>query len=355
MKLVAVSKASGVTYRNTVSASILKKRLRLKKGTLDKAGVKKLLDQDLAHIFSRDYKDEKDLILNSGFTTYIGSTKRLFDEIGSRKRSDFLLLTYLGKMRNALRTTYTSCDLSNLIFLNRLNRFALLLQELGGKPAKIMVAGENRTFDHDIFRFGSSRSAGIIRQARDLAGEFRMKNIEIRPLETFIGGRRYRNAFIESLGELRSQKKTRSSDEFKTLFKVFWNATSPPSLNEAVVAYTGSSRLAAKKRDAEESAFRYMAFQKARSETDFWGRNGRFMRSTVSTRDGVLTFKYEIGRLAPFQGMSIYNKKVGTEFLYDILCAVKGRDVTLNMLYYHGFPFLTDLRGSVADRAFASP
>lgn len=328
------------------------KRLQFKKEVITTERVRHLLKEDASRIFARKYRDAKDLISGCGFTSYVGDAKLLFHEMESRERNDFLVLTYLGKMRNALRTTYTSCDLSNLIFLNRLNRFAELLQEVGGKGSKVMVAGENKTFDDEIFVFKSSKAAETVAQAKSLAEEFGMNNIEVRPLETFLGSD-YKPAFERSLKELKASKEARGTDDFKAFFRVFMNATSPPSFAEALKSFTVPSKIALMRRQAEESAYRYMAFQKARSETDFWGINSEFMRSTVSTRKEVLTFKYEIGRLSPFQGMSIYSGSIGTEFLYDIICAIKGPDSTLPLMHYRNKPFVLDVRKAIPARAFA--
>ena len=343
----AVSKASGVPYRYKIGRGILKKKVHFRKYDLDKDSIRGFLERDIGRIFNRRYKDERDLILNSGFTIYIGDKSRLFDDLESRKSADFLLLTYLGKMRNPLRANYNNVDLSNLIFVNRLNNFARLLQEVGGKRSKVMIAGENKTFDYDMFRFGSSRSAEIIGQTRRLAVEFGMKNVEIQPLEKFLGGSAYRNSFEESLDVLRRDAEVRNSKEFKTLFKVFKAATAPAPLREAVALYTTPSRSAEIDEAATESSLRYLAFQKARHETDFWGINKKFIRSTVSVRKEVITFKYEVGRLAPFQGISVLDGEVGTEFFYDVLCSIRGNNVTLPIGYYHKMPFLLDRKGVI--------
>ncbi len=341
MNNVAVSKASGVAYRHRLSRSILKKRFRFVRKTIEKEAVKELLLKDLDLIFNRRYRNTEDFVLKSGFSWYLGDSGRLLEDMNSRRRTDFLLLTYLGKMRNALRTAYTNCDLSNLIFLSRLNRFAELLEEISGKPSKVMVAGENYSFDYEMFMFKKSNAIGSVKEAGSLAREFGMKNIEVRPLETFLGAG-YEDAFEDSLDRIKGSKETRRSREFKNLYSVFLNATSSPSFEESVRTYTRASLPAGIRKAAEEAAFRYIAFQDARRDTDFWSRNSRFIRSTVSTRRDVLTFKYEIGRLAPFQGMSVHCNSIGTEFLYDIIYDAVGNEVELPMLYYHGKPFLLE-------------
>ncbi len=353
MKVTAVSKASGVSYRHAPNKSILKKKVHFSKGSIGKRQVQELLDNDARRIFKKRCKTVEELITKCGFTRYIGDVSKLIDEIDSRKRADFLLLTYLGKMRNVLRTAYTNCDLSNLIFLNRLNTFAKMLQDVSGKPSKVVVSAENRSFDYEIFRFGGSNCTRLIKQARNLASDFGMKNIEIRPLEDFLAGKEYRNAFFRLVGEIKSRKEARKSEEFRVLSNVFINATSATSLKKAVAEYV--ERPARVRKYAEECAFRYMAFHRARDLTNFWGENKEFIRSTVSTRNAVLTFKYEIGRLAPFQGMSVYSRGVGTEFLNDIIYAIDADEVTLPLLHYRNAPFLLDVRKAVAPKAFASP
>ncbi|MEM3839507.1 MAG: hypothetical protein QXF01_02950, partial [Candidatus Micrarchaeaceae archaeon] len=135
----------------------MKKSLSFKKQDMSAERIRQLLNGDLRMMFKKEYADARDLILHCGFTSYVGNVDSLFAEMESRKRNDFLFLTYLGKMRNALRTAYTNCDLSNLAFLSRLNRFAELLHEASGKSSKIMVAAENKTFDNEIFVFGKSK------------------------------------------------------------------------------------------------------------------------------------------------------------------------------------------------------
>ena len=319
----------------------MKKRFRFVRKAMEKETIRKLLLKDLDVIFNRRYRNTEDFVLKSGFSWYLGDSRKLLDDMNSRRRTDFLLLTYLGKMRNALRTAYTNCDLSNLVFLSRLNRFAELLEEISGKPSKVMVAGENYSFDYEMFMFKKSDAVGNVKEAGLLAKEFGMKNIEVKPLEAFLGAG-YEDAFEDSLARIKSSKETRRSQEFKTLYSIFLNATGSPSFEESVRTYTSVSLPAGIRKAVEEAAFRYIAFQNARRDTDFWGRNNRFIRSTVSTRKDVLTFRYEIGRLAPFQGMSVHGNSIGTEFLYDIIYDAVGNEVELPMLHYRGKPFLLE-------------
>ncbi len=341
MKNVATANTSSVKFRYDVSRELLGKEPVQTNGTASKWRLEGLLSHDIEAYFGNLTKKNQEFIYKSKFTSYAGDPTSFLKEIDRHDKVEFLVLSYLGKMSNSLQSPYMNPDLSTLAFLNRLNTFAHTAESIIGKKTRIVVAAENKSFDLSIFSLDKSASAKTLSQTHKLIREFNLNNITVEPLEHFLRGDYY-DEFERCLSTSRNDTRLQKREDFRHIQDIFYFAYPTNNFKEAVTLYTSKRGKAEIRKWAVETTMRYFAFHDARAKTNFWKSNEEYIRSSVSSRPGVLVFQYGPGRVSPFQGVStIEGGNISTEYFLDIVGGY-GK-ANLSMIRYKGMPFYFDI------------
>ncbi len=344
MKNVATSNTSSAKFRHSISKTLLGKDINMHKYNVSRLEIADLLESDIEAYFGKDQEDLESFLCKGRFTSYDGKFSGFMEQLDGRDRLEFLMLSYLGKMNNRLRVSHTNPDLSTLAFLNRINTFAKVMKSLTGKATKVTIAAENHAFDISIFSLGKSTSAKLETQTLKLLGEFKLSNIAIEPLETFLGGDDYYDEFERNLDAQRGDRKLLKSSGFRRLSSIFYYTYPTKDFKNAVRMYTSRAGKSEISQWAKEAALRYIAFHEARAKTGFWEKNGRYIRSSVSSRPGILVFQYGPGRVSPFQGVStLKNGTISTENFSDLIYGCRLKKADFNVSCYDSMPFYFDM------------
>jgi hypothetical protein len=341
MENVATAQTSAAHSRHGIDASLLDRRIEFEDGEVSKEKIKEILDNDIRGYFHGDFASLEDLIFSGGFASYEGKRAELLATLEDRESLHFLVLSYLGKMQNALRTPYRTPDLSSIAFLNRLDFFAKTAGEITGKDTSVTIAAENKAFETSIFRTGRDLSEQMIESTRGFIRDFGLTKVRVEPLEKFLGGEEYYREFEEELELERADSELRNSSGFRHIYDIFYMLYPTETFEESVRLYTSKSGAAEIAEWTTESALRYSAFHEARAKTDFWGRNRDYIRSSVSSRPNVLVFQYGPGRVSPFNGVSTMDSmRIGTEYFSDLVGDSSLGKVVFSRLKYNGLPFV---------------
>ncbi len=343
MENVATAQTSAAHGRHGIDASLLERDIEFEDGEVSENRIKEILDHDVRSYFHGNFASLKDLISPGGFASYDGKGTDLLAALEDRESLHFLVLSYLGKMQNALRAPYRNPDLSSIAFLNRLDFFARTVEKITGKDTSVTIAAENKAFDISIFRTGHDFSEQMIESTRSLIRDFGLTKVRVEPLEKFLGGKEYYREFEAELELERADDKLKDSSGFRHIYEIFYMLYPTRTFEESVKLYTSESGAAEIAEWTTESALRYSAFHEARAKTDFWGRNGDYIRSSVSSRPNVLVFQYGPGRVSPFNGVSTLDSmKVGTEYFSDLVGDSASGKVVFRRLKHNGLPFIFD-------------
>ena len=330
-----VPDSSVLPFRHQLDASLLSNKANLERYDTGIDEFASLIEKDTKRVFPFKYDRPEDLISKGTFASYEGDVNAFVSGFRNRERLGFLILIYLGRTQNKLKAQNSSTDLSMIIFFSRLSMLCSELERMTSKEAKITVAVENTFFERNIFRSTADPEAEI-RNIRRLLSDFEIKRICFEPVQKFLG-EGYIDSFNNNLEALkRRESELKADSNFNKMFSLFYGSYPTKSFDEALSLYSAGTNPEISEW-ALESTIRYMAFFNARDETDFWGRNSDFIRSTDSNRKGVLSFRFSIGRLSPTQGTSTTNKgEIGTEYYYDIVKASSMKNETINFLCYKG-------------------
>ena len=335
-------------------SSASKFRYELRPGTTDKGSIKvqetnkanieELLEQDLKRTFNYPFKDISSLLERNSFAVYDGNVAEFIDTLSSRSEIEFLMLNYIGKMPSKLISPYDNSDISTLAFFNRLNKTAEFISDITGKKTKVNVAIENMFFEKYVLSIEHSTAKATYEQTSALISDFGLNMIELRPMEEFLGNA-FEAAFSSCIEEFsRNKEVVKNGEGFERLFRVFYFSYPTSTFADAVDVYSNRKDEIAEW--ALERSIRYAAFNKARADTDFWGRNKRYLRSTDSRRKNVMSFGFGVGRLSPPHGVGVVSGGgIGTEYYYDIITAIKDGKKEATEFYYKNLPFYTDITG----------
>ena len=343
MENVATAQTSAAHSRHGIDVSLLDREIEFEDADISKGRIKEILDKDIHSYFHGDFASLEDLIFSGGFTSYEGKRADLIAALEDRESLHFLVLSYLGKMQNALRTPYRTPDLSSIAFLNRLDFFARTAEKITGKDTSVTIAAENKAFETSIFRTSHDFSEQMIESTQGLIKDFGLTKVRVEPLEKFLGGEEYYKEFEDELELERANGKLRNSSGFRHIYDIFYMLYPTGTFEESVRLYTSESGAAEIAEWTTESALRYSAFHEARAKTDFWGRNRDYIRSSVSSRPNVLVFQYGPGRVSPFNGVSTLDSmRIGTEYFSDLVGDSPVGKVVFSRLKYNGLPFIFD-------------
>ncbi len=343
MENVATSNTSAAEGRHAIDASLLDREIVFEDSPVSRDRIREILEEDTRRYFDGNFRSLDDLIFSGGFTSYDGKHEDLLASLKNRESMHFLMLSYLGKMQNALRAPYRNPDLSSIAFLNRLDFFAKKAEALTGKDTSITVAAENKAFDVSIFRTGNDTSEQMLERTKSLIRDFGLTRVRVEPLEKFLGGKEYYSEFEAELERERANMELRKSGGFRHIYNIFYMLYPTRTFEESVRLYTskpGASEIA---KWTEESALRYSAFHEARAKMGFWEKNTDYIRSSVSSRPNVMVFQYGPGRVSPFNGVSALDSaRIGTEYFSDLVGDRDPGKAIFRRLVYNGLPFLFD-------------
>ena len=330
-----VPDSSVLPFRHALDPDLLLNKVNPEHHDTDIDEFASLIKKDTRETFPLRYDRAEDLISKGTFASYEGDIDGLVSGFRSREQLDFLILIYLGRTQNKLKAQNSSTDLSMIIFFSRLSTLCSELERITSKEAKITVAVENTFFERNIFRSNVDPEIEM-RNVRQLLSDFEIKRICFEPVQKFLG-EDYMDSFKNNLEILkRKESELKADPSFNKMFGLFYGSYPTKSFDEALSLYSSGTNPEISEW-AMESTIRYMAFFNARDETDFWGRNSNFIRSTDSNRKGVLSFRFSVGRLSPTQGTSTVNKEgIGTEYYYDIVKTSSMKNDTINFLCYKG-------------------
>lgn len=288
--------------------------------TLEFTGLRRVVDTDLARVFART--DSLDDIIASGpgaFARYEGDRSRLLDALERRKRIDFLALCYMGKIPNHLQAGSITFDLAEITFLARLNRFCEVLESAVDKPVSFTVAVEDAFFDQHIFRYEASRGPMTLRRVREELSRFDLSHVRADDLSDYLASD-FVPVFEECIGTTDVAADEDMSARFQRTFELAYPTR---SFAEAVAQYSDPNGRREIARWAELSTERYVAFFEARNRTEFWRRNGGFMRATDSERASVVQVNFGIGRVSVPHGVAVLEGDggIGCDYYYDLVAA----------------------------------
>ncbi len=329
-KLAIIPRASVTSFKGRVKRSIADKHIMVVKKAVGKREIQRILDTD-ARRMVKSGNTLRSFLETNKVARYNGSVGEFAGMLKGRKTLDFLMVTYMGKMYNNLKSDFKNPDLSNLVFVNRVNAFARKLHELTGKKVQVTIATENGLFDRDVLRIKRPLYRKQLAQLQKLMDDFGIEYVRLRPLDEFVGSR-YQGAFRRSVSRLNKDRGALpASADFRPVFETFYSSYPSDTFREAVGNYTDSKTQERIEKWTLDALVRYMSFHAARSETDFWGINKGYIRCSVSNRKGVLVFEYGVGRMSPLHGMAVYRKNgVFTEHFYDVVNALpEGKPLTV--------------------------
>lgn len=345
MKNVATSNTSAASARHGIDLSLLDRDIDFEDSDASRGEIAEFLENDIRGYFSGRPTSLEELIFTGSFASYDGKRQEVLSLLEERESVRFLVLSYLGKMQSALKSPYRNPDLSSIAFLNRLDFFAKTAEEISGKTVSVTVAAENRAFDVSIFRTGEDSSEEMLGLTRGLLHDFGLENVKAEPLEKFLGGDAYYKEFEAELERERADMESLNSVSFRHVFDIFYTLYPTRTFSDAVAVYASDANVGAISDWATESTLRYSAFHEARAKTDFWGSNPEYIRSSVSSRPGVLVFQYGPGRVSPFNGVSVIKGDgIGTEYFSDLVGDKPAGTAKFRRLRYKNLPFCFDMR-----------
>ena len=332
-------------FRFPLENRMAQENITFERAEIDKESIRKILDDDIGKLFEKHYESTADILSKCKFVQFDGDLKELETRMLSGESIELMFLLYVGKTRNDLRTNIKTPDLSVLIFLNRLGRFAKLLGDASGKEVSVKIAVENEYMDKYIDRVSSDEENTLFIMKK-LMDEFSISNIYLERMENFLGGETFSEEFKRQITSFSKDDGIMLGEKNYSIVNISRYFFPTASFESAVRTYTtdeGNKRI---DEMTLQSVIRYRAFMKARDVTGFWERNKRYIRSTVSYKPGVITYSYYVGRLAPLHGVAvIIDGRISTEYFYDVAYAACEANAPIKVLYYGELAMCIDATG----------
>ncbi len=188
-----------------------------------------------------------------------------------------------------------------------------------GKPVSFTIAVEDAFFDEHIFRYGATRGPMTIERIRADLNRFRLAHVRADDLSSFLP-EDFVSVFEQCIGLMEVPVDEDMSTRFQRTFELAYPTR---SFTEAVAQYSDPHGRREIARWAERSTERYVAFFEARNRTEFWRKNGIFMRATDSERASVVQVNFGIGRVSVPHGVAVLDGdgSIGCEYYYDLVAA----------------------------------
>jgi hypothetical protein len=329
-----------VPLRYKLDTSLSKTQLITKNRLVAESNVKKLLEKDATKLLNNKSTELQGFMRTNRFAQFDGDIKNFVSDIERRDELSFLLLLYVGKVFNHLKSYYFNIDLSFLAFANKLNAFAKKVETLSGKTTKIVIATENGLLDKYVLGISPGKSLNMVAQAKEIIRKFSFDKLEFKPLSLFLP-KNFGILVRKELRKLTNKPLAENSKELREVFNVFFLSFPTKSFKQAVQLYTDKKQLKKINQWAFKATLRYIAFTKARYNWGFWERYKKdYIRSSVSPKSGIVNFEYHVGRVTPPHGVAVVEQEsIGTEYFYDLVKSCKIHRKKLVLYRFNNLPF----------------
>jgi len=311
----------------------------------DKENIKKILEDNVSEILTDGSKDIGDFMNNHDeFVRYIGDMSDFISDLDKRDKLDFMFVLYIGKSFNHLESYYRNADMTFLVAANKLNAFAIRLEEFTGKETKITILAENGFFDRYVLHTDVNLSLNVVKQAKEIMEQLGgFEKVEIKMLDDFLP------EDIEDLSnkELEKSKNNPSglnSKNIKNVFKVFHYSYPTDSFEEAVKLYSSKEGKEKVKRWEYETALRYLANKRARYNWGFWEKyKAEYIKSSDSRKSNTVYFDFHVGKLMHTHGVAVLEPDVLMcdhfyDHFYEVAMLFKIHERRLILHTFNGLP-----------------
>jgi hypothetical protein len=338
MKNKTIPKLVPLKYK--LDASLSKTQVIIENRIVSESNVKKLLEKDATKLLNNKSTELQGFMRSNRFAQFSGDVENFVSDVEKRDELRFLLLLYIGKVFNHLKSYYFNIDLSFLAFANKLNAFAKKVEMLSGKTTKIVIATENGLLDKYVLGTSVSKSLNMVAQAKKIIRKLNFEKLEFRPLSLFLP-KKFGILVRKELRKLANKPQAENSKELKEVFNVFFLSFPTKSFKQAVQLYTNKKQLKKINQWALKASLRYIAFMKARYNWRFWERYKKdYIRSSVSPKSDIVNFEYHIGRVTPTHGVAVVEQgSIDTEYFYDLVKSCQIRRKKLVLYRFENLPF----------------
>jgi len=326
--------------RHKLDASLSRRPLIIENRTVEEATIKKLLEEDAGEIVNNQNTELKGFMKSNSFAQFGGDIEDFISDVEKRSKLDFLMAGYVGKAFNHLESPYLNIDLSSLAFMNRLNTFAVKVEMLTGKPAKVVIATENGLFDKYVLGTNIDKSLNMVVQAKRIIKRFGFEKIEFKPFSSLLP-KNFEKIVDKELQKLSDEKLTKRSEEINDVSKVLFLSFPTKSFRQAIKLYTDKKELKKIDQWTFRASLGYLAFTRARHNCGFWEKyRNKYIESSVSPKSNIVNFRYHVGRVTPPHGVAVIQQgSIITERFYDLVKSCQTHKKRPVLYRFNNIPF----------------